>query len=120
MVLSKSGLELKKWASNTPAVLQAIPAADRVCAPMSFGDDDGYGTKVLGLAWHPEQDYICCALNLEPPPVFTKRGILSLVARIFDPLGVFGPFSIFGEINHAANVATRCRVGRPAAGRYSR
>ncbi|KAL4127315.1 hypothetical protein QTP88_011490 [Uroleucon formosanum] len=30
-VLSKSGLELKKWASNTPAVLQAVPAADRVC-----------------------------------------------------------------------------------------
>ncbi|XP_008188319.1 uncharacterized protein LOC103310776 [Acyrthosiphon pisum] len=90
-VLSKSGLELKKWASNTPAVLQAVPAADRACAPMPFGDDDGYGTKVLGLAWHPDQDYFCCALSLEPSPVFTKRGILSLVARIFDPLGLFGP-----------------------------
>jgi len=90
-VLSKSGLELKKWASNTPAVLQAVPAANRACAPMPFGDDDGYGTKVLGLVWHPDQDYFCCALNLAPSPVFTKRGVLSLVARIFDPLGLFGP-----------------------------
>ncbi|KAL4136057.1 hypothetical protein QTP88_007625 [Uroleucon formosanum] len=90
-VLSKSGLELKKWASNTPAVLQAVPAANRTCAPMPFGDDDGYSTKVLGLAWHPDQDYFCCAVNLAPSPVFTKRGVLSLVARIFDPLGLFGP-----------------------------
>ncbi|KAL4083924.1 hypothetical protein QTP88_029240 [Uroleucon formosanum] len=89
--LNKSGLELKKWASNTPAVLQAVPAANRACAPMPFGDDDGYGTKVLGLAWHPDQDYFCCAVNLAPSPVFTKRGVLSLVARIFDPLGLFGP-----------------------------
>lgn len=58
---------------------------------MPFGDDDGYGTKVLGLAWHPDQDYFGCALNLEPSPVFTKRGILSLVVRIFDPVGLFGP-----------------------------
>jgi len=90
-VLGRSGLELKKWASNTPAVLQAVPAANCVGAPMTFGEDDGYGTKVLGLAWHPDSDYFCCALSLEPSPVFTKRGILSLVARIFDPLGVFGP-----------------------------
>lgn len=90
-VLGKSGLQLKKWASNTRAVLQAVPGADCVGAPMTFGDDDGYGTKVLGIAWHPDSDYFCCALSLEPSPVFTKRGILSLVARIFDPLGVFGP-----------------------------
>lgn len=46
---------------------------------------------MLGLEWHPDGDYLCCALSLEKAPVYTKRGILSLVARIFDPLGLFGP-----------------------------
>ncbi|KAL4103230.1 hypothetical protein QTP88_018607 [Uroleucon formosanum] len=58
---------------------------------MPFESVDGYGTKVLGLQWHPEGDYLCCALSLDSAPVCTKRGILSLVARIFDPLGVFAP-----------------------------
>jgi hypothetical protein len=58
---------------------------------MSFKNSESYGTKVLGLEWHLDGDYLSCALSLEPSQVFTKRGILSLVARIFDPLVVFGP-----------------------------
>ncbi|XP_060871320.1 uncharacterized protein LOC132945563 [Metopolophium dirhodum] len=90
-VLNRSGLELKKWSSNTTSVLDAVPAANRVLAPTPFETVDGQGTKVLGLEWHPDGDYLCCALSLEQSLVYTKRGILSLVARIFDPLGVFGP-----------------------------
>ncbi|XP_025193649.1 uncharacterized protein LOC112593471 [Melanaphis sacchari] len=93
-VLNKSGLELKKWASNTPSVLKAVPVDDRVKVPLPFESMEGNGTKVLGLEWHPEGDFFCCALSLSPSPVFSKRGILSLVARIFDPLGFFGP-SVF-------------------------
>lgn len=91
LVLNKSGLELKKWASNTPSVLAAVAADDRVGTPMSFEAIERLGTKVLGIEWHPDGDYFCCALRIEQPPIFTKRGILSLVAQIFDPLGVFGP-----------------------------
>ncbi|KAL4141360.1 hypothetical protein QTP88_004012 [Uroleucon formosanum] len=90
-VLNKSGLELKKWPSNTPSVLDVVPAANRVHAPTPFETVDGQGTKVLGLKWHPDGDYLCCALSLEQSPVYSKRGILSLVAQIFDTLGVFGP-----------------------------
>ncbi|KAL4083557.1 hypothetical protein QTP88_028873 [Uroleucon formosanum] len=93
-VLKKSGLELKKWASNTPSVLEAVPMDDRVSVPLPFESVEGYGTRILGLEWHPEGDFFSCALSLSPSPVFSKRGILSLVARIFDPLGVFGP-SVF-------------------------
>ncbi|KAF0721556.1 Integrase catalytic domain-containing protein, partial [Aphis craccivora] len=91
LVLQKSGIELKKWASNTPSVLDAVPTADRACVPTSFDTVDGYSTRVLGLEWHPGTDHFCCALNLTSPHVFTKRGVLSVVARIFDPLGVFAP-----------------------------
>jgi len=90
-VLKKCGMELKKWSSNTKSILDAVPAADRVQTPTPFETLDGQGTKVLGLEWNPDGDYLCCALSLEQSPVYTKRGILSLVARIFDPLVVFGP-----------------------------
>lgn len=90
-VLGKSGLELKKWATNTSSILNAVPADSRGGGPLPFDSIDGHGTKVLGIEWHPAQDYFCCALRIDPPPVFTKRGILSLVARIFDPLGFFAP-----------------------------
>lgn len=75
-------------------MLEAVSVEDRVLAPTPFDSVDGYGTKVLGLEWHPNGDYFSCALSLSPSPVFSKRGILSLVAQIFDPLGVFGP-SVF-------------------------
>jgi len=93
-ILSRSGFELKKWASNTPTILDAVPTSDRVDKPTPFDDVESVGTKVLGLEWHQDGDFFCCALNLELSPVFSKRSILSLVARIFDPLGLFGP-SVF-------------------------
>ncbi|KAE9532003.1 hypothetical protein AGLY_010205 [Aphis glycines] len=83
--------ELFVASRDIASVLDAVPAADRVQAPTPFETVDGQGTKVLGLEWHPDGDYLCCALSLEKSPVYTKRGILSLVAQIFDPLGVFGP-----------------------------
>lgn len=96
-VLNKAGMELKKWSSNTPSVLHSIPAASQGTGPLPFDTVDGYSTKVLGIEWRPERDEFCCALRLDPTPVFTKRGILSLVARIFDPLGFFAPSTFLAK-----------------------
>lgn len=82
-VLKGSGLELKKWSANTSSVLNAIPADSRGLGPLPFDMNDGYSTKMLGIEWHPDRDNFCCALRPDPTPGFTKRGILSLVARIF-------------------------------------
>jgi len=97
-ILKKSGFELKKWSSNTPAVLDAVPVDDRVSLPLPFESTEDSGTKVLGLEWHPEGDFFKCALSLSPKPLYSKRGILSLVARIFDPLGIFGPAVFLAKI----------------------
>ncbi|KAF0709228.1 Integrase catalytic domain-containing protein, partial [Aphis craccivora] len=90
-VLARSGLELRKWASNTPAILQTVPADHRAVKSSSFANDDSVGTKVLGLHWHPNDDYFSCELSLDSTITYTKRGILSLTARFFDPLGLFAP-----------------------------
>lgn len=90
-VLSKSGLDLKI------SILNAIPADSRGSGPLPFDTVDAYSTKVLGIEWHSDSDDFCCALRLDPAPVYTKRGILSLIARIFDPLGLFAPVTFLAK-----------------------
>lgn len=96
-VLSRSGMELKKWASNTPSVLAAVPATSRGSGPLPFDTVDGSWTKVLGIEWQPTSDHFCCALRVDSLPILTKCGILSLVARIFDPLGLLGPATFLAK-----------------------
>ncbi|GFY62467.1 DUF1758 domain-containing protein [Trichonephila inaurata madagascariensis] len=55
-------------------------------------------TKVLGLAWDPEKDLIYFdpkyLLKFMSRRGESKRFILSVVGRIFDPIGILGPFVI--------------------------
>ena len=48
------------------------------------------GASLLGLPWDKENDSIAVSLPLEKAEP-TKRGILSKVARIYDPLGLASP-----------------------------
>lgn len=75
-VLMKSGLELKKWSSNCPAILEAVLASARVMSPLPFDGSDECGIKVLGLQWQPSDDVFGCALSLDSPPIFSKRSML--------------------------------------------
>ncbi|GBM96685.1 hypothetical protein AVEN_111923-1 [Araneus ventricosus] len=54
--------------------------------------------KVLGLAWDSERDLIYFdpkdLLKLMSHKIESKRFILSVVGRIFDPIGILGPFVI--------------------------
>lgn len=71
-------------------VLEQVPPEDRACGLLSFDDESGGGTKVLGLHWSQRDDtfrYAVQPKNL----ITTKRGMLSLIARIIDPLGLLAP-----------------------------
>ena len=55
--------------------------------------------KVLGLTWEPEEDLFRFVGTELPSPVrCTKRVVLSLLARIFDPLGFVLPVTISARI----------------------
>lgn len=89
-VLQKAGFELKKWSSNSKTVLNRVPECDRACSSIPFKDSDGVGIKVLGLQWNHSHDMFCYILQ-QDTVILTKRGMLSLIARIFDPLGLLAP-----------------------------
>ncbi|KAF0704916.1 Integrase catalytic domain-containing protein, partial [Aphis craccivora] len=90
-VFARSGLQLKKWASNNSELLAHLPTEDCSRAPLTFDQDDA--SPVLGMRWNHGKDYFSFSPN-NFKMILTKRGVLSMIARIFDPIGMLAP-SIF-------------------------
>ncbi|GFV98847.1 uncharacterized protein TNCV_2913641 [Trichonephila clavipes] len=47
--------------------------------------------KTLGLIWSPQFDYFSFKNVVNYRESYTKREVLSIIARLFDPLGFLGP-----------------------------
>lgn len=86
--LAQFGLVLKKWTSNSNELLATVEVEDRASCSISF--NDGESVPVLGVIWVPEQD--CFRYDVSSmQTTATKRGVLLLIARMFDPLGLLSP-----------------------------
>lgn len=94
---------VKKWKTNAPDLLALIPESDRAPTKIepavnAIDWGDPFSTiseesKMLGLGWDPGEDVIrfryahLPALNEN-----TKTSVASLLAKIYDPLGLASPF----------------------------
>lgn len=95
-LLNKGGFQLRKWASNDPALLEGFPDSDCQQTSLAFNSNSDTIIKILGLQWQPSLD----SFSYEVSPIdrpCTKRTILSELARIFDPLGFLAPLSFFAK-----------------------
>ncbi|XP_058827180.1 uncharacterized protein LOC131687146 [Topomyia yanbarensis] len=92
-ILASGGFHLRKWASNSVEVLNAIPAADREINT-TIELNNTRTIKALGIYWQPCSDEFLFS-NI-PNQIFqpTKRTMLSQIASIFDPLGLLAPIVI--------------------------
>jgi hypothetical protein len=54
-------------------------------------------SKVLGLKWDKQSDTLKISFPSEEVPA-TKRGILSKLAKIYDPLGLVSPLTLEGKL----------------------
>lgn len=90
----KGRFRLRKWASNNPTVLEGI-SEDNLAIRLSEGIDlDPDSTvKTLGLTWLPNTDQLRFKFDI-PLRSFSqqlsKRQVLSVIATLFDPLGLLG------------------------------
>lgn len=94
---SESNLRLHKFASNSDTVLQAFALEDR--AVLKDLDLSGETTPVqrsLGLLWVTTTDTFTFKAS-EDKKQFTRRGVLSTVNSVFDPLGMLAPVTIEGK-----------------------
>ena len=77
---------MAKWYSNHPK----FALDDRAEKALQFNSSEA--TKTLGMIWLPKEDQF--KFNLDPDFLHlkaTKRNILSVAARLFDPLGLLSP-----------------------------
>lgn len=97
-ILSSAGMKLRKWSSNSEIMQQKFHR-DGVGNPSSDTEASASPvTRVLGLEWNRSNDALkfCLGTTLELLTINrnTKRFILQVSARIFDPLGLLGPVTI--------------------------
>ncbi len=90
---AKGGFRLTKFTSNSRAVLQSIPEEDGSNELKNLDLD--YGKlpleRALGVYWCIESDCFEFRVVFNSKPL-TRRGILSTVSSVYDPLGFVAPF----------------------------
>ncbi|KAJ8345841.1 hypothetical protein SKAU_G00300340 [Synaphobranchus kaupii] len=95
---TRGGLRLHKFVSNDRAVLESIQPSERGAdvKNLDLSFDDLPLERALGIQWDIESDCFRLQVNLKIQPE-TRRGILSTVASLYDPLGFVAPFLLKGK-----------------------
>lgn len=97
-ILGSAGFIIRKFLSNKPEVLNEISNSDNVdhlTVPIGERAD----SKMLGLHWNSEKDVLFCKVELTMQVLVpTKRSVLSSIAKVFDPLGLFTPITVRGKL----------------------
>ncbi|XP_055629519.1 uncharacterized protein LOC129770600 [Toxorhynchites rutilus septentrionalis] len=93
-MMSAGGFHLRKWASSSQLVLEGIKEENLAIRDLEgINLDPDPSVKTLGLTWLPKTDTLKFQFNI-PLPITTtalsKRQILSVIATLFDPLGLLG------------------------------
>lgn len=96
-ILGRGGFKLSKWNSNIPKIIpnSSIPSERKV---VELNKENV--AKVLGLWWDPSNDILSYRVqtNLAKTNAWTKRSILSAIAKIYDPIGIISPILIRAKI----------------------
>ncbi|XP_023204623.1 uncharacterized protein LOC111611627 [Xiphophorus maculatus] len=95
---SSGNLRLHKFVSNNQDVLASIPEDD--CADSVRNRDMTLGEshieRALGIKWCVVSDQFHFRVIVDERPL-SRRGVLSTVASIYDPLGFVAPFILVGK-----------------------
>ncbi|XP_067023847.1 uncharacterized protein [Acropora muricata] len=93
---NRGGFNLHNFTSNSKEVIQRIPASDRAedLKSMDFERDTIQAERALGIQWCIETFKFIISSKDRP---CTRRGILSEVSTIFNPLGFVAPVLLEGK-----------------------
>ena len=97
--LAVTGLRIHKITSNTPEVMTKFPKEDLAADlnRINFEQESLPTQRSLGLEWDLNQDRFMFSNQSQDKPV-TKRGILSTINSVFDPIGFLAPVIIDGRL----------------------
>lgn len=89
--LSEACFPLCKFRTNAPDILKDLPLTN-IC------QDFSKESTVLGLKWYPQTDTLKFSTEFKIESAITKRNILSMSSKIFDPLGLLSATTIIPKI----------------------
>ena len=95
---AKAGLKLHKFSSNKKEVIQAVAPEDRAkgLQDLDLTRDPLPIERTLGIMWCAETDSFQFRIVIQDRPL-TRRGILSTVCSVYDPLGLVAPLILVGK-----------------------
>ena len=100
-LLKLGGFKLTKFISNTPHLLDEIENNDHLCQPkVILVSDEKASSHVLGLKWDHRKDTLVVSrgTKCDDSNKVTQRLVLSLVAKVFDPIGLVAPFTVTARL----------------------
>lgn len=97
--LAESNLKLHAIASNSIVVMRAFKPEELATGIRDLGlDDEALPTqRSLGLCWDINTNMFTFKVDVADKP-YTRRGVLSVVNSIFDPLRLAAPVTIKGKL----------------------
>ncbi|XP_065182586.1 uncharacterized protein LOC135813418 [Sycon ciliatum] len=97
-LLGKASFHVRKWRSNSQAVLESIPDEDLAKEALLCISNDSQQipavVKTLGVVWDAKTDTFSYTHRAPEEQQWTKRQVLSKMASIFDPRGHIVPFTM--------------------------
>nr|XP_034339039.1 uncharacterized protein LOC117693077 [Crassostrea gigas] len=98
-LMEEGNLRLHKIASNSQDVMNAFSEDDKAShlKDIDLGVSEAPMQRSLGLYWNLQSDSFTYRTSLGEKP-FSKRGILSVVNSLYDPLGFIAPVVILGKL----------------------
>jgi hypothetical protein len=99
-ILGRFNIRLHKLASSSKSVLQAFPESEVATVDLVTMGDDTDPTplqRTLGVGWDVRSDRFVVKTDLVSRP-FTKRGMLSVVNSLYDPMGLVAPVVLRGRL----------------------
>jgi len=90
-------IRLHKFLSNDKEVLREIPDSERAVKDVDLCSGTLPSQRTLGLEWSVENDLLQFKANVIQQKSITRRGLLSMISQLYDPLGFLSPYTLIGK-----------------------
>ena len=96
-ILQSFNIRLHKILCTSPDVLKEFPPSELASGTHSLDNKENSSTRTLGVGWDPIKDIFYIKVQTPDRP-FTKRGIISIVNSLYDPIGMVSPIVLTGRL----------------------